>query len=494
MQLLILALAMLLFAHDQAPSLVSADFPWPLLAAVVLVPRLALFGLYHYACRVTGRRLTSRGAARSLRRLELFGGVYRVAGLALFASDLHFGLLVHTRAWITALTGFNQTVLLDELLVMLPTLAMWGLGWWAYYPIDRRLRDASMMRRFDRGQPVYPMWTRRQYVVSQYRYQVALILVPLLAVFAWAEAVQLVVERGWASPDTEAWWTLGGCVAIFLFAPLMIRLIWDTVPLPDGEVRRHLLNMCKTHRVRVRELLLWRTYGGMINAAVMGLVGPLRFILITDALLQQMPGPHVEAVMAHELAHVRKRHMFWLLVSAVGLMGVIEAAAVIALAVNGVRLDQAGQTLTVTADGADVLAASWGSIPAVDSPQAWVLVTVAASVAVWIVAFGWVSRRIERQADSFAVAHFVRERGGDTVEARDAQTMIDALQHVADLNHVRTGRHSWRHGSIQWRQAYLRLLVGGPVNRLPIDRQMRLVNGLSAAAVIAIVALQAWLG
>ncbi len=500
MQLLIIALMLCLFIHDQAPSLVSGGYAWQLLLLWVVVPKLVLAGGYALVCRSTHRSLALGGAAGRLRRLERLSGVLQIAGVVLFAADLHFGLLVWVRVGIGTLTGITHPIVLDEVLVLFPVLALWGLGWWAYYPIDRRLREAAMMRRFDQGLPVYPSWTRWQYVWSQYRYQVALILVPLLFVIAWSETVKLADMQGWAwvSPDTQAWWTLGGFVAIFLFAPLMIRLIWDTVPLPEGDTRSHLLAMCKTHRVRVRELLLWRTYGGMINAAVMGLIGPLRFILITDALLQQMPGPHLEAVMAHELAHVRKRHMVWLLVSAVALMGVVETAAIVVLDSHGIRFESSQQVLTVTADGVGVVSAGFGGpgvsgVSWLDSPQAMLFATLAVAAAVWAVGFGWVSRRTERQADSFAVAHLVRERGGDAVELRDAQTMIDALRHVADLNHIRADRHSWRHGSIQWRQDYLRSLVGGSIHRLAIDRQMRWVNGLSVTAVVAIAVLQSWL-
>ena len=62
-------------------------------------------------------------------------------------------------------------------------------------------------------------------------------------------------------------------------------------------------------------MLLWKTFGVMINAGVMGLVAPLRFILLTDGLVERMPVERIEAVMAHEVAHVSKRHIFWLIVT-----------------------------------------------------------------------------------------------------------------------------------------------------------------------------------
>ena len=74
-----------------------------------------------------------------------------------------------------------------------------------------------------------------------------------------------------------------------------------------GEVRDRMIELCASmHNVRVRELLLWHTSGRMINAAVTGLVRQVRFILLSDGLLDQVSNPRaIEAVMAHELAHVK---------------------------------------------------------------------------------------------------------------------------------------------------------------------------------------------
>jgi STE24 endopeptidase len=495
MQLLILALFLVLYLHDGMPSLVSDGQGWVLWLWLV-GSKLLLAVLYAAACRKALRRLASREAARHLRRIERFGGVYRVGVFVLFVADLYLGLLIQVRDWIEAATGMAHTVLVDELLVMLPTLGMWGVGWCVFYPIERRLREAALLRNLDQGRPVYPVWSRWQFVLSQYRYQVALILLPLLGVIAWTEVVEWMVRRDWAwvPAGTEAVWTVGGCLIVFLFAPVIIRLAWDTVPLPEGEIREHLLAMCRTHRVRIRELLLWRTYGGMINAAVMGLIGPLRYILITDGLLQQMPMPHVEAVMAHELAHIRKRHMIWLLLTAVALMSVVEVSAVVFLVSSGVDLEAVERSLSTVAEDAGSVVLAGSGLASLNETHLLLLGTLVGAAAAWVVGFGWVSRRIERQADSFAAAHLARERGGDIIQSGDAQTMIDALQHVAELNHIRTEKHSWRHGSIKWRQDYLRRLVGQPVGRLPIDRQMRWVNVLALVVVAASVLLHIWAG
>jgi STE24 endopeptidase len=127
---------------------------------------------------------------------------------------------------------------------------------------------------------------------------------------------------------------------------------------------------------------------------------------------------------------------------------------------------------------------------------------------VWIASFGWVSRRIEREADTFAVrtlAEQAREQATPTdgteetpasnetvIDEAPARQMIDALQRVADLAHIDPHRRSWRHGSIAWRQQYLRGLIGQPLDRLPIDRTVRLIRVGGVAAVLGLVALAAF--
>jgi Zn-dependent protease with chaperone function len=279
---------------------------------------------------------------------------------------------------------------------------------------------------------------------------------------------------------------LAGSGCVFLAAPVMIRHIWDTAPLPAGELRQRLTDLCRMHRVGVRELLLWRTYGGMINAAVMGMIAPLRYILLTDGLLEMVPARQIEAVMAHEVAHVRRRHLFWLLVVAVGAL--IGFAAV---------WEQGLKLAVVLMRSVGPLRLRWIVGEVWQHP--WVLEVVAGAgmLACWGLIFGWVSRRFERQADTFAVQHFAAERAvhaGAAVEsaviaAQDVQAMTAALQHVADLNHIPTARRSWRHGSILWRQDYLRTLTGQRLNDLAIDRQVKWIK--LTAAIGGVVALSA---
>lgn len=454
MQLILIALIVGILIHDtQAmPSLAEPRTAVTLL----LVPKFLLAAIYAYACRRTLLALGTHSGPRRLARLDRISVLYRATVLVMFGLDLWVGTLARLREGMSTLlrAPLGDPILVDECLFLLPPLLMICWGWAVYYPIDRRLREALLIQQIDAGMVIHPIWTRGQYLLNQIRHHMALILVPMLLLIGWSECVETFTPR-----DTglmlPALLQLGGTATIFLLAPLVIRHLWDTVPLPEGELRHHLLKVCRQHGVVVRELLLWRTFGGMINAAVMGILRPVRFILLTDGLLEQLPLPEVEAVMAHELAHVRKQHTIWLILVTVALLAGVGAFFNIAA-------EHAETWLTGQAVHLGILHASMVGIIAGG----------------WIMGFGWVSRRFERQADAFAVRHMAE---GEHVDADAVGVMTRALERVATLNHVPVARRSWRHGSIAWRQDYLHSLVGTSVDVSPIDRTVTRIKAAALA-------------
>ena len=63
--------------------------------------------------------------------------------------------------------------------------------------------------------------------------------------------------------------------------------------------------------MRYRDILVWRTHSNMGNAAVMGILPHMRYVLLSDLLLETMTDEQIEAVFAHEMGHVVHRHMAW---------------------------------------------------------------------------------------------------------------------------------------------------------------------------------------
>lgn len=473
-QPLLIALVAVVYIHDANPAMLAglrarfspADAAGATLGACAGLAITAILLISTHA-RALGRPHAMRRVARA----EMVMSVTRfLATFAIVASVLAVG-------WLDAVRGaVGDLILVDEVLTILPALAVFVAGWWAFYPIERRLHDALIIRTLDEGRPVYPAPTRAQFVLDRVRHQLLLLLLPVGLLMAWSEGVvrwmpDLLERFGVrAGPDAQqaiaAALQLVGAGVVFVFAPPLLRLVWSTTRLAPGPLRDRLESLCAAHRVRVRDMLVWRTHGLMINGAVIGLVGRLRYILLTDALLDALPTQQVEAVMAHEVAHIRRRHLPWLVGAMLGCVGV-SLLLVLAPAAFFARV--AG--LEPTADAADLLSAASSIV----------------SLACALVVFGFVSRRFERQADAFAAQHLsgmTRANAGSGVRITPeaAEAMAGALQAVAELNHIPVGRFAWRHGSIAGRQRAVRALVGAPADRIPIDRTVRSMKLLTILA------------
>lgn len=435
--------------------------PWGA-AGLTCVPLIGLAGLVWLSVARAGLGLDRTGSPRLVARAEMAISMLRVMAMAWYAASLFIW------DWSLAVRKLiGDQVLIDELVTVSPLVAAVIFGAYVGYPIERRVREALLARHLDEGRPISRPWTRRQYVWSMVRHQVLFVLVPVSIISAWGEVVGWFARRmGRADMAADSsLWVLGaqlaGVVVILALMPLAMRVVWDTVPLADGPLRDRLIDICRRYGVRVRELLVWRTHGTMINGAAMGIIGPARYILLSDALLESLTGPQVEAVAAHEVAHVRYRHTLWL-----------SLAMLSAVTLSAAALGLAGVALS----------------PLVPSEYTQTMVTVGSLVA-GVLVMGLYSRRFEWQADAFAAKHMALVRGeagpgGAIIGPESVGAMTGALQSVADLNGISPHRASFRHGSIAARQQRLRTLIGRAAGRVPIDEQVRVLHIITVIGLI----------
>lgn len=434
--------------------------------------------------------VTIRGARRAIKRktlrpVLLVNQWSRTTRWLIVASH---AVVVIMFGWLDVLRhAMGDMLLIEQLVAILLPIVGIAATWWIDYPIEKRLRDAMLLSRLDRGASVHPMPRRLAFVWTQLRLQILPMLAPLLLIAGVGEIIRFAAQ-GIADEQLQFWMSEGATIVsaacIFIIAPLLARVLLSVRRLEDGALREMLLDVCRAHRVKVREVLVWDTGGVMINAAVMGLVGRLRYILMTDALLEAMDRPQLLAVMAHEIGHARKHHMPWMVVTLLATL-VLASLAV----------------------ATPLMAWAWytGKWQFQSSIMDMSVTLVALAIA--LVMFGWICRRFERQADTFAVVHLSEygpaanatiaiehaDKQGDVeaeqekyngrVTATAVNAMQSALQAVAQLNMIDSHRHSWRHGSIAWRQQYLQQLIGEPVNRLSIDRTVGWIK-IAAAAVL----------
>ena len=97
----------------------------------------------------------------------------------------------------------------------------------------------------------------------------------------------------------------------FILAPLLMRFLWKTEPLVAGSALKEKLDvLTKQSGIKYRDIVVWQTGSLLIaNAAVAGAFPWNRRIFLTDALLEYFTDEEIETIVAHELGHIRYRHI-----------------------------------------------------------------------------------------------------------------------------------------------------------------------------------------
>lgn len=447
-------------------------------AAWTIGAMVVLAAAQHVALWALLRAIDRRGSWTAVSAADWTLVVARLGATALHVLAV-FGI-----GWVDAVRSLlgGDWVAIDELVAVTPAMFVVVMGWVSYYPIDRSLREASLIGALDAGAPMPSLPTRGQYVLDQTRHQVLLVLAPVAVIAAWSEGADAALAR-LPEPWNDAGTALGGAVSagahllgvvlVIAMLPLAIRWLWDTVPLGAGALRDRLLEMCAAQGVRCRDLLVWRTHSRMLNGAVIGVVPRLRYILLTDTLLEALEPSQVEAVMAHEVAHARRHHLPWL-------MAAIMSTLTLTWSGVATALDVAARAAGVEGGWA------WGAVGGA---------SVVVTGVVVVLVFGWVSRRFEQQADAFAAQHLsgrtraTEGRRDMVITAEAVIAMGSALGQVARRNHVPREKFSFRHGSIASRQRRLERLVGTPAHRLPIDGVVRWIKVATGVGVVATIGL-----
>ena len=375
-------------------------------------------------------------------------------------------------------------ILVPGVLSLVPLLLSIILVWIATYPADRAVRQIALEVYLYLGKPLRPVWPLGEYLQYNLRHQVLFVLAPMLLILLASDVVtryERVIRRftGQAyAPDV----LVGlATIAVAIVAPEILRHIWITQRLPEGPLRDRLQSLCRQMRLRCRDLLVWRAGGMIVNAAVMGVIAPLRYVLITDAMLEQMEDAKIEAVFGHEAGHVKHHHIqcFLLLALISGCLVTIFSVHTRGLA----RTNESEYQLLLTLLGAG-LVLKWGLV------------------------FGWISRRFERQADVFGVRTLALAglpcslpcalhspspnpgpKGGDPLCATAAHVFSHALYEVALLNGMQPEARSWRHSSIASRSRFLLQLAEDPRRTKHFERVVRLVQ---VAILLSAVAASLW--
>jgi Zn-dependent protease with chaperone function len=224
----------------------------------------------------------------------------------------------------------------------------------------------------------------------------------------------------------------------FLFAaailgPVMIQRFWRCKPLEKGRYRERIEALCQKAGMKYSNILYWPIFGGrMITAGVMGLVGRFRYILVTNGLLNLLTSEEIDAVIAHEIGHIKRHHLMFYLLFFIGYPFLyfvfyypIDLFIVYTGPPNGF-LEQLGLDPTVV------------------TITIFNLIMIITFLIYFRYIFGYFMRNFERQADTYVYSLF-----------KSAQPLISTFQKIASTSAQPADKPNWHHFSIKERIDFL---------------------------------------
>ncbi|MCI5218451.1 MAG: peptidase M48 Ste24p, partial [Candidatus Electrothrix sp. LOE2] len=117
------------------------------------------------------------------------------------------------------------------------------------------------------------------------------------------------MEKWGGSPWGELLVFLFFLMLLILLFPPVIRRLWGCIPMEHGPLRTAIERFCRSQNFS-SEILYWPLFEGkMVTAGIMGIVPKFRYLLLTPALLSALDQQELEAVLAHEIGHVKKYHL-----------------------------------------------------------------------------------------------------------------------------------------------------------------------------------------
>src|SRR5882762_7477594 len=226
-------------------------------------------------------------------RLAQFETVYDTCILLL---ALFSGLLPWLFAWFSKTFGTSVWAMAAFLFAVGVLLCLPGLpvGWYARFGLEERFGFNTTTQKL--------WWIDRLKGL-------------LLAMVLGAPLLALVLKLvDWAGPS---WWIWAwACVFVFqllmlVLAPSLIMPLFNKfTPLPEGSLRERLLELGRRTGFHARNIQVMdgSKRSRHSNAFFTGF-GRWRKIVLFDTLVQQLSENELEAVLAHEIGHYKKKHI-----------------------------------------------------------------------------------------------------------------------------------------------------------------------------------------
>ncbi|MHB1184834.1 MAG: M48 family metalloprotease [Desulfobulbia bacterium] len=437
--LIYLLVVILILTTGSVPE--QPQIPWP----VALLLFCAKIVLFNQLARYFFRRNPDTSAARYLAVEQ------RLSILAIVFLSLDIFLL-EGRYYLSRLPLAEELPVLGHLSGVMVFFGYLCLLWLAALPSYQRIFARSL--------------TARSFVAANLKINFA-ILLPWLIISSLFDLLQHApfpwLKTFLASPWGEPLLMLLSLFGLVFFLPLAIVRLWGCTPLPPGPARQRIEEFCRSQRLRFADILFWPLFEGrMLTAGVMGLSGRFRYLLVSPALLEATTPEEMEAVMAHELGHVKHYHLqlYLFLFLGFGLLAQISSAPLLLLLLSS---DFFYQLITLTGTAPETILAL---------ASAGILFVMMLGYFRFI--FGFFMRNFERQADLYALSAMGH-----------ASPLIRVFEKIALLGGNIRDLPSWHHFGLGQRIDYLHRCETAPAAISRHHRKVRLALVFYAAILLA---------
>ncbi len=279
--------------------------------------------------------------------------------------------------------------------------------------------------------------SRRSYVLSQISFSVP-VLLPWLLLSGVADIINALPfespKHFLSTTQGQIAYFIVFLVAIAIAGPAVIQKFWRCKPLETGHYRKRIENLCRKARLEYADILYWPIFGGrMITAGVMGLVKKFRYILVTNDLLRFLEPEEIDAVIAHEIGHIKKKHLIFYLVFFVGYM--LISFATFDLLVYFIIFTEPIYKF-ISNSGLDQTAVT---------SSIFSFIIIICFLTYFRFIFGYFMRNFERQADTYVYTLF-----------DSAAPLISCFEKIAATSGEPYDKPNWHHFSIKSRIEYLK--------------------------------------
>ena len=342
-----------------------------------------------------------------------------VLAIFLFAINM-YGL--NLSSFLIALEPFRTIPTLLALLFLLLFIFYLAVVWTAAYDTYQKLYRVDI--------------SKRTYVFSNISFSIP-VLLPWLCLSGIADIIHALPFEGpkqfLNTTEGEIIYFVFFLAGVSIFGPLLIQKFWRCKPLENGDDRNRIAKLCERAEMEYADILDWPIFGGkMITAGVMGLVKKFRYILVTPSLLHLLEPEEIDAVIAHEIGHIKRKHLLFYLGFFVGYMLLSYVAIdfflfiIIYAGPLNWLVSQSGFSQTTVVSGISSV------------------VIICLFLVYFRFIFGFFMRNFERQADTYVYALF-----------DSARPLISTLEKIASTSGQSADRPNWHHFSIKQRVDYL---------------------------------------